>query len=149
MIVEKGYNLTKWDINNVMNPLNFQILVRERKVREAMVVLNEMLNNECFPTHTNCLLAFDTKDLELCIKVWQCMLKHGNHPLEKAGNLLVAMFDGLELLPEACKYAEDLIDNGVKLSSANLEKLKRNLKRLHKDKIRDHFILKWKQRLVV
>lgn len=122
----------------MMNPLNLQMLVKARKVREAVAVLNEMLKNECPLTHTNCLLAFDTKDRELCIKVWQCMLKHGIHPLEEAGNSLVSLLDELDLLPEACKYAEDLIDNGVKLSSCNLAKLKRSLKKVHKDKIHEH-----------
>ncbi|KAJ3703721.1 hypothetical protein LUZ61_007426 [Rhynchospora tenuis] len=123
----------------------FQVLVQTRKAREAVAILNEMLKNECLPTHTNCLLAFDTKDPELCIKVWQCMLEHGIHPLEEAGNLLVSLL-GRNLLPEACKYAEDLIDNGVKLSSANLANLKRGLRKINKDDIHDRLLLKWKQR---
>jgi pentatricopeptide repeat protein len=134
-----------YEILIVMNSLNLQMLVKARKVREAMAVLNEMLKNECLPTHANCLLAFDTKDPDLCIKVWQCMFKHGIHPLQEAGNSLVSLLNRLDLLPEACKYAEDLIDSGVKLSSYNLAELKRSLKKVHKDKIHDHLLLKWKQ----
>ncbi|KAJ4819316.1 Pentatricopeptide repeat (PPR) superfamily protein [Rhynchospora pubera] len=123
----------------------FQVLVQARKAREAVAILNEMLKNECLPTHTNCLLAFNTKDPELCIKVWKCMLEHGIRPLEEAGNLLVSLLER-NLLPEACKYAEDLIDNGVKLSSANLANLKRGLRKIHKDEIHDRLLMKWKQR---
>ncbi|KAG8056512.1 hypothetical protein GUJ93_ZPchr0002g24314 [Zizania palustris] len=43
------------------------------------------------------------------IKLWSCMVVNGLAPLEERGNLLVSKLKE-ERLPEACKYAEAMID---------------------------------------
>jgi len=46
-------------------------------------------------------------------------------------------------LPEACKYAEDMVDQGIKLSSSTLSKLKRCLQKIKKGDIYDDLLRKW------
>lgn len=70
-------------------------------------------------------------------------MENGLPPLEECGNMLVSKLKD-DRLPEACKYAEDMIDRGIKLSSATLSKLKQRLQRIKKGEIHDHLLAKWK-----
>lgn len=64
-------------------------------------------------------------------------------PLEEGGNMLVSKLKD-EMLPEACKYAEDMIDQGIKLSSSTLAKLRHSLGKVKKGDIHDRLLAKWK-----
>jgi hypothetical protein len=71
------------------------------------------------------------------------MVENGLPPLEECGNMLVSKLKD-DRLPEACKYAEDMIDRGIKLSSSTLSKLKQCLHKIKKGEIHDHLLKKWK-----
>ncbi|KAL6633677.1 hypothetical protein ACP70R_026348 [Stipagrostis hirtigluma subsp. patula] len=118
-----------------------------RKLREAAAIFSEMVKNESWPNEENCSLALrmflDTRDWETGIKVWNCMVANGLPPLEECGNMLVSKLKD-DRLPEACKFAEDMIDRGIKLSSSTLSKLKQCLQRIKKGEIHDHLLRKWK-----
>lgn len=124
-----------------------QFFLKRRKLREAATVLREMLKNECWPNEGNCSLALrmflDTRDWEMGIRIWKCMAENGLPPLEESGNMFVSKLKD-DRLPEACKYAEDMIDRGIKLSSSTLAKLKHCLLKIKKGEIHDHLMRKWK-----
>jgi hypothetical protein len=63
--------------------------------------------------------------------------------LEECGNMLISKLKD-DRLPEACKLAEDMIDQGIKLTSATLKKLKQSLQKIKKGEIHDHLLRKWK-----
>ncbi|KAG0532505.1 hypothetical protein BDA96_04G113300 [Sorghum bicolor] len=67
------------------------------------------------------------------------MVQNGLPPLEECGNMLLKD----DRLPEACKYAEDMVDQGIKLSSSTLSKLKRCLQKIKKGDIYDDLLRKW------
>ncbi|XP_008782381.2 pentatricopeptide repeat-containing protein At1g77360, mitochondrial-like [Phoenix dactylifera] len=125
-----------------------QFLLKARKLREAAAIFNEMVKNECCPTAANCASAIriflDSGDAEMALKVWKCMVANDLQPLEKNGNMLVEKLRGMDRLPEACKYAEDIIDRGIKLNSSTLSKLRQSLLRVGKGSIHDHLLMKWK-----
>jgi hypothetical protein len=115
--------------------------------REAAPIFSKMVKNECWPNEGNCSLALqmflDTHYWETGINVWSCMVENGLPPLEECGNMLVSKLKD-DRLPEACKYAEDMIDRGIKLSSSTLSKLKQCLHKIKKGEIHDHLLKKWK-----
>ncbi|XP_073000225.1 pentatricopeptide repeat-containing protein At3g61360-like [Typha latifolia] len=125
-----------------------QFLLKSRKLREAVAIFNEMVKNECCPSHSNCVTAvrifIDTGDWKMGVKVWKCMVANNLQPFEESGNMLVAKLRDMDLLPEACKIAEDMIDRGIKLSSSTLSKLKHSLLKVGKGSIHDHLLRKWK-----
>ena len=129
--------------------LVLKFLLKARKLREAAAIFSEMVKNELWPNEENCSLALrmflDTHDWEMGIKVWNCMVENGLPPLEESGNMLVSKLRD-DRLPEACKYAEDMIDRGIKLSSSTLSKLKQCLQKIKKGEIHDHLLQKWKAR---
>ncbi|KAL6912243.1 hypothetical protein ACP4OV_001048 [Aristida adscensionis] len=124
-----------------------QFLLKGRKLREAAAIFSEMVKNESWPDEANCSLALrmflDTRDWEMGIKVWNCMVTNGLPPLEECGNMLVSKLKD-DRLPEACKFAEDMIDRGIKVSSSTLSKLKQSLQKIKKGEIHDHLLRKWK-----
>ncbi|XP_037448003.1 pentatricopeptide repeat-containing protein At1g77360, mitochondrial-like [Triticum dicoccoides] len=124
-----------------------KLLLKGRKLREASAIFKEMVKNECWPNEANCSLALsmflDTRDWETGIKVWKCMAANSLPPLEEGGNMLVSKLKD-EMLPEACKYAEDMIDQGIKLSSSTLAKLRHSLGKVKKGDIHDRLLAKWK-----
>ncbi|KAL5208129.1 hypothetical protein ABZP36_032564 [Zizania latifolia] len=126
-----------------------QFLLKGRKLRAASAIFREMVKNEFWPNEANCSLALgmflDTRDWDIGIKLWSCMVANGLAPLEECGNMLVSKLKE-ERLPEACKYAEDMIDRGIKLSSSTLSKLKQCLVKVNKGHIHDHLLRKWKAR---
>ncbi|KAM0910985.1 hypothetical protein ACQ4PT_013846 [Festuca glaucescens] len=124
-----------------------KLLLKGRKLREASAIFREMVKNECWPNEANCSLALrmflDTRDWETGMKLWNCMVANSLPPLEENGNMLVSKLKD-EMLPEACKYAEDMIDQGIRLSSSTLAKLKQSLVKVKKVPIHDRLITKWK-----
>ncbi|TVU28208.1 hypothetical protein EJB05_19717, partial [Eragrostis curvula] len=127
--------------------LVLQFLLKEKKLREATAVFNEMVKNECWPNEANCSLALrrflDTRNWEMGMKVWKCMVENGLPPLEESGNILVSKLKD-DRLPEACKLAEDMIDQGIKLKSSTLNQLKQSLQKIKKGEIHDLLFRKWK-----
>ncbi|XAR71409.1 hypothetical protein NMG60_11028658 [Bertholletia excelsa] len=126
----------------------FHFLIKDRKLREASAVLTEMTKNEFLPSPSNCRSAIrvsiDHGDPCLAIKVWKCMVENYNSDLEETGNLLVLGLRDTDRLPEAVKYAEDMIDRGIKLNSSTLSKLKQSLSQLGKVYVYDELLRKWK-----
>lgn len=123
-------------------------LLKVRKLREAAAIFNEMVKNEYCPTAASCASAIriflDSGNCEMAEKVWKYMVSKDLRPLEESGNLLVGKLRDMDMLPEACKYAEDIIDRGIKLNSSTLSKLKQSLLRVGKGRIHDHLLRKWK-----
>jgi pentatricopeptide repeat protein len=124
-----------------------QFLLKGKKLREASAVFTEMVKNECWPNEANCSRALcmflDTRNWDMGLKVWKCMVENGLPPLEECGNMLISKLKD-DRLPEACKLAEDMIDQGIKLTSATLKKLKQSLQKIKKGEIHDHLLRKWK-----
>ena len=56
------------------------------------------------------------------------MDNYGESDLEEAGNMLVVELRYHHMVPEAVKYAEVMIEKGIKLTSSSLSKLKQMLK---------------------
>ncbi|GJM86613.1 hypothetical protein PR202_ga02490 [Eleusine coracana subsp. coracana] len=77
------------------------------------------------------------------MKVLKYMVENGLPPLEECVNMLVLKMKD-DRLPEACKLAEEMIDQGIKLNSATLTKLKQSLQKINKVEIHDHLLRKWK-----
>ncbi|CAD6251293.1 unnamed protein product [Miscanthus lutarioriparius] len=98
-----------------------QLLLEGRELHKAAAIFSEMTG----------------------IKVWSCVVENGLPPLEECGNMLVSKLKDVRL-PEACKYAEDMVDRGIKLSLSTLSKLKRCLQKIKKGDIYDHLLRKWK-----
>ncbi|KAJ0962796.1 hypothetical protein J5N97_027918 [Dioscorea zingiberensis] len=101
-----------WQTYNML----FQFLLKSRKLRDASVIFNEMMKNECCPTAENCRMGIriflDKGDWEMGVKVWKCMVANDLRPFEESANMLIGKLRELDKLPEACKYAEDIIDRG-------------------------------------
>ncbi|KAF9610447.1 hypothetical protein IFM89_022411 [Coptis chinensis] len=91
-------------------------------------------------------LYVDVGDPDMAIKVWKCMLENEMMPgWEIGGNkLIVGLRDlnRLNRLPAARKYAEDIIEKGMKLHSKTLSKLKQSLTQLGKAYAYDELLRK-------
>jgi len=127
----------------------FQYLIKYKKLKEASFVLNEMIKNEFFPNKTNCNAAIkaymDSKEPYMAIKVWKCMMEnYGESDLEEAGNMLVVELRYHHMVPEAVKYAEVMIEKGIKLTSSSLSKLKQMLNEEKKPILYEELLRKWK-----
>ncbi|ONI17450.1 hypothetical protein PRUPE_3G160100 [Prunus persica] len=126
----------------------FKSLIKNRKLKEASILFTEMVKNECVPEHANCNMAvrtfLDLGDPYFAIKVWKCMLENYHSGLEDTGNLLVVGLGDLNRVPEAVKYAEDMIVRGIKLEFSTLSKLKQNLVQARKEYLYDELFRKWK-----
>ncbi|MFS7978340.1 hypothetical protein Hanom_Chr10g00914361 [Helianthus anomalus] len=48
------------------------------------------------------------------------MIENYDYDLEEAGNFLVGGLRDLNRVPEAVKYADDMLDRGIKLASVTL-----------------------------
>ncbi|KAJ6684273.1 MITOCHONDRIAL GROUP I INTRON SPLICING FACTOR CCM1 [Salix viminalis] len=127
----------------------FQYLIKYEKLKEASLVFNEMIKNEFFPNKTNCNAAIkaymDSKEPYMAIKVWKCMMEnYGESDLEEAGNMLVVELRYHHMVPEAVKYAEVMIEKGIKLTSSSLSKLKQMLGEEKKPILYEELLRKWK-----
>ncbi|GFY81105.1 hypothetical protein Acr_01g0009140 [Actinidia rufa] len=125
-----------------------KFLIKRKKYREASPVFTEMVKNEFVPDHENCSSAvkmyMDHGDTYMAIKVWKCMIESHEYDLDETGNLLVLGLRDVNRLPEAVKYAEDMIERGIKLNSSTLSKLKQSLAKVGKNFIYDDLLRKWK-----
>ncbi|KAF7851393.1 hypothetical protein BT93_L4012 [Corymbia citriodora subsp. variegata] len=130
-----------------------QFLIKCRKLKEASIVFTEMVKNECLPSLANCNAAarifMDIKDHHSAMKVWKWMVEYYRSDLDETGNILILGLLDLDRLPEAVKYAEDIIERGIKLSSSTLLKLKQSLLKARKLHVYDELLRKWKSPLVV
>ncbi|CAI9110586.1 OLC1v1010640C1 [Oldenlandia corymbosa var. corymbosa] len=128
--------------------LYFYYLLKSRKLKEASSIFSEMMKNEFVPNHSNCSSAVrnfvDGGDPYTAIKVWKCMIENYNFDLEETGNLLVLSLRGMNRLPEALKYAEDMIECRIKLTPPTLSKLKQSLVQKGKLAVYDELLRKWK-----
>ncbi|OAY63690.1 pentatricopeptide repeat-containing protein At1g71060, mitochondrial-like [Ananas comosus] len=123
-------------------------LLRGRKLSEAAAIFMEMVRNEHCPSTGSCQSAvkifLDAEDWETAEKVWRCMVENGLKPVEESGNMIVERLRGRGLLPEAWKFAEEVIDSGVKLYSSTLSKLRHSLTKVGKGSIHEYLLIKWK-----
>lgn len=123
-------------------------LIKSKRLKEASPLFIEMTQNECVPTHENCNSAIrvyvDSGDLYTAIKIWKCMIENYDSELDEAGNMLIVGLRDRKRLPEAVKYAEDMIDRKIKLNSSTLSKLKQGLSKAGKEPVYDQLLRKWK-----
>lgn len=128
----------------------FRFLIRRRKLEEAFSIFSEMVQNECVPDLTNCNAAvsiyLDLGDVYKAIKVWKYIIENHDSGLEETGNLLVTGLRDHDRIPEAVKYAKDMIVRGIKLTSSTLSKLKHALVEVGKGPVYDELLRKWKTR---
>ncbi|GLU10689.1 hypothetical protein SLE2022_274750 [Rubroshorea leprosula] len=126
----------------------FQFLIKNRKLKEALAVFIEMVKNECFPSQANCAAAVrvfvENGDPYVAIKVWKFMIENYDSDLEETGNFLVVGLRDLNMLPEAVKYAEVMIERRIKLSSSSMSRLKQSLARERKEFVYEQLLTKWK-----
>ncbi|XP_059671125.1 pentatricopeptide repeat-containing protein At1g77360, mitochondrial-like [Cornus florida] len=125
-----------------------QFLIKSKRFRDASPIFTEMIKNECVPNHTNCKAAvrgyMDSGEPYMAIKVWKWMIENYDSDLEETGNLLVLGLRVFNRVPEAVKYAEDMIDRGIKLNSSTLSKLRQSLSKAGKAFAYDELLRKWK-----
>ncbi|KAM7524271.1 hypothetical protein LguiA_014173 [Lonicera macranthoides] len=127
----------------------FNFLIKGRRLKEALTIFSEMVKNECVPTHSNCDSAVrvfvENGDPYMAIKIWKCMIENFKNPeLEETGNMLVVGLRDFNRIPEAVKYAEDMVDRGIKLNSSTLSKLKQSLTKTGRIPVYDELLRKWK-----
>ncbi|KAI5684368.1 hypothetical protein M9H77_05596 [Catharanthus roseus] len=126
----------------------FHFLVKSRRLKEASLIFVEMVKNEFVPSHLNCCSAVRTYmqngDTYMAIKVWKCMIENYSFDLEETGNLLIVGLRDINRVQEAVKYAEDMIDRGIKLDDSTLSKLKQSLCRIGKAPVYEELLRKWK-----
>ncbi|XXG71167.1 hypothetical protein AAC387_Pa07g0483 [Persea americana] len=125
-----------------------QYMIKNKRLREIATVFKEMVKNEFLPTHANCASAIklflDSRNPDMAIMVWKCMVGNDIGPLEDCANFLVVELPHAYRLAEAVKYAEDMIERGIKLNSSTLSKLKQNLTKVGKVNAYDQILRKWK-----
>ncbi|KAI4307635.1 hypothetical protein L6164_030803 [Bauhinia variegata] len=128
--------------------LLFRFLIKGRKLREATVILSEMIKNECIPDQSSCNAAvrvyLENGDPYMATKVWKCMVENYRNDLEETGNILIVGLRDQNRVPEAVKYAEDMIDRTIKLTSSTLSKLRQSLIKGGKEFAYNELLRKWK-----
>ncbi|KAK9106113.1 hypothetical protein Scep_022957 [Stephania cephalantha] len=129
-----------------------QLFLKLRKLRDASAIFREMVKNEFVPSVSNCKSAIkvylDVGEPEMAIRVWKCLVESESDvvALEDTANFLIVELRELNRLPEACKYADEMIDRKIKLSSKTLSQLKHSLTKLGKMHVYDELLKKWKSR---
>ncbi|XP_038708192.1 pentatricopeptide repeat-containing protein At1g77360, mitochondrial-like isoform X2 [Tripterygium wilfordii] len=86
----------------------------------------------------------DAGEVYMAIKVWKCMLDNHDSDLEETGNFLVVGLRDLDMIPEAVKYAELMIEKGIRLASSSMSKLKQRLYKAGKESVYEDLSKKWK-----
>lgn len=126
----------------------FKFLIKGRKLREASTLFAEMVKNEFVPEQANCDAAVkvyvDNGDAFMAMKVWKYLVENYSKDLERTANFLVVGLRDMNRLPEAVKYAEDMIGKGVRLSSSTLSKLRQSLVKERKEFVYEELFRKWK-----
>ncbi|XP_051127499.1 pentatricopeptide repeat-containing protein At1g77360, mitochondrial-like [Andrographis paniculata] len=127
--------------------LLFHSLIKNRHLKEATPIFKEMVKNEFVPLQEDCNVAVrayvNAGDPHMATKVWRCMLQNYSSDLDETGNLLVVRLRDMNRVPEAVKCAEDMIERGIKLSSATLSKLKQSLSKVGKAFAYEQLLRKW------
>ncbi|GMH30619.1 hypothetical protein Nepgr_032462 [Nepenthes gracilis] len=117
------------------------------KLHEASSIFAEMVKNEHFPSQSNCSslvkINLNQGDPYMAIRVWKFLVENPVSGLEEIGNSLVSGLRDLNMLQEAVKYANDMIDRKIKLDSSTLSKLKQSLIKERKGSIYDELLKKW------
>ncbi|PIM99349.1 hypothetical protein CDL12_28157 [Handroanthus impetiginosus] len=128
--------------------LLFHSLIKHRRLRDATPIFKEMVKNEFVPMQQDCITAvktyIDAGDPHMGLKVWRCMIENYSSDLDETGNLLVVGLQDMNRVPEAVKCAEDMIERGIRLSSATLTKLKQSLSKVGKTFVYEELLHKWK-----
>ncbi|CAM8959719.1 hypothetical protein QQ045_004875 [Rhodiola kirilowii] len=127
-----------------------RFFTKAKKLHVASIIFTEMVKNECTPSKPNCGAAMktflDLGDPYMAINVWKCMLENYDSDLVEAGNMLIVGLRDLKKIPEAVKYAEGLVERGIKLNSSTWSKLKQSLVKQNKAMVYDELLKKWKTR---
>ncbi|KAL9259807.1 Pentatricopeptide repeat-containing protein [Drosera capensis] len=122
--------------------------IKTKRTREAAAMFSEMVKNEFVPSQDNCAAAVKfflaSGEPYVAIKVWKYMTEHFDSDLEDTANALVLELRDKNMLPEAVKYAEDVIERRIKLHSSTLSKLKQSLTKARKEPVYDELLRKWK-----
>lgn len=120
----------------------FECLIRNRKASEAGKFLAEMRKNGQPPSPSNCAAAvrmfFEEFDPSDAMEVWNCVVEERIRPDEDCANELLVGLGNMGRLREARRYADDMIDIGIRLSSATMEKLKAAFYKGRKEDAYDH-----------
>lgn len=126
----------------------FQCLIKNKKLGDASCLFTEMVKNEAMPSLENCKASMKVYvgegDSVSALKVWKWMVENHESELEETANLLVVGLRDMKMLPEAVKYAEDIIERKIKLNSSTLSKLKQSLVKEKKGQVYDEILRKWK-----
>ncbi|XP_077238792.1 uncharacterized protein LOC143879950 [Tasmannia lanceolata] len=128
----------------------FQCVVKNRKVREAASFFTEMTKNEFLPTDSNAAGAikmfFDGDDPETAIEVWDYMIKNNASPNEESSNALLIGLCDSDRLSDVRRFAEEMLDRGIDLRSATMEKLKIVFSKAGKKESYHRIERRWKSR---
>ncbi|GMJ07838.1 Arabidopsis pentatricopeptide repeat 6 [Hibiscus trionum] len=126
----------------------FHFLVKKRHLKDASVLFDEMVKNEFIPSKADCTVAVKNflavGDPYVGVKIWKFMIENYDSDLEETGNLLINGLRDANMLPEAVKYAEGMIEKGIKVTSATLSRLKHSLCQEKKDGVYEELLRKWK-----
>ncbi|XP_020572591.1 pentatricopeptide repeat-containing protein At1g77360, mitochondrial-like [Phalaenopsis equestris] len=113
--------------------LMLRLLIKNKRREEVAALLSEMVKNEFVPSSeifdSVMSLFMDIGDSETALKVGKIMIEKGILD-ERIGNSLILYLRDNRRLPEACKFAENMIDKGIKLHSSTLSKLRTGLQHL-------------------
>nr|UPT48578.1 pentatricopeptide repeat protein AaPPR354 [Agave angustifolia] len=104
----------------------FECLIRNRKSKEAEKFFAEMKKNEQLPSLSNCVTAmrlfFEEFDPSAAVEVWNYAVEQVR-PDEDCANELLVGLSRLGRLSELRRYADEMLDMGVHLRSATMDKL--------------------------
>ncbi|KAM7278547.1 hypothetical protein ACFE04_005681 [Oxalis oulophora] len=129
--------------------LLFRFLIKSRKLKEATRLFKEMVKNEFVLSHANCCSAIrvflTAGEGYNAMKIWNSMIENYDADLDECGNVLVLGLIDLELIQEAVKYADRMIERGVRLDSFSFSKLRQSLSKIKKQSLYEDLLRKkWK-----
>lgn len=114
----------------------FECLVRNKRARDAEFFFREMKKNEQPPTPSNCAAAirmfFDQFDPAAALEVWSYIMEEQMTPDNESANEVLLGLAELGRLSLAARYAEDMLDRGIELRFAAIEKLKNSFQKAGK-----------------
>ncbi|GAU12774.1 hypothetical protein TSUD_122670 [Trifolium subterraneum] len=123
-------------------------LIKGRKLLKATRMFTEMVKNECVPDQLNCDAAvrvyLDNGHPSMAIKVWKFLEENYCKDLERTANVLVVGLQNNGRFTEAVKYAEHIIERGIKLTSSTMSKLRQSLLKERKEFMYKKLMTKWK-----
>ncbi|ONK73742.1 uncharacterized protein A4U43_C04F34790 [Asparagus officinalis] len=120
----------------------FECLVRNRKAKEAEKFFGEMRKNEMSLSRSNRVAAikmfFEEFDPAAAMEVWNCAAEERGEWDEECANELLVGLASLERLSEVRRFADEMIDMGVHLRSATMDKLESALSKGRRRECFDH-----------